>query len=578
MGIVLYWNDKYCKMSRIKLSIFLLVLMFIGFTHCKVEPVYNFQKDISVKNAAVVTAHPVASEIGLAVLREGGNAVDAAIAVQFALAVCYPVAGNIGGGGFMVYRDSLGEVSCLDFREMAPSSAHADMYLDENGEAISEMSRRGHLAAGVPGTVDGMWEAFKKYSKLKDWKRLINPSIKIARDGYKITSRQARMFNEEKENFNKYNDHTPALVKESPWKKGELLMQPQLASTLEHIANKGVDGFYQGIVADHIVNSMKANGGIITHEDLSSYTSIWRKPIQFNYEGYTIYSMPPPSSGGVALCQLFEMIEPFDLPSMGFHSSESVHLIAEAERRVYADRSKHLGDADYYPVPLAQLLDSTYIASRFNDFNPQKANRSKDIEAGIIESEETTHYSIVDQWGNAVSITTTINGGYGSKSFVNGAGFLLNNEMDDFSAKPGTPNLYGLVGAEANKIEPGKRMLSSMTPTIVTKNENLKMIVGTPGGSTIITSVFQVILNKIEYQLSLKEAVHNPRFHHQWLPDYIRLEKNALDVSTRDTLTKLGHELQVKGNIGKVEAIWIEEDGTIKAVADWRADDHASGY
>ncbi len=557
-----------------------IILLMVLSSSCKgPKSIYTFNKSIQVEKAAVVSGHPIASKIGIDILKQGGNAVDAAIAVQFALAVCYPVAGNIGGGGFMVFRNAQGEVNCLDFREMAPNKAHKDMYLDGLGNITANLSTRGHLAAGVPGTVDGMYEAYVQYSQLKNWKALLQPAIELADRGFKITKRQARMFNQEQEAFKQYNNHQPALVKNHPWSGGDLLMQKDLANTLSQIRDFGKEGFYSGAVADQIVISMKNNGGIIDHEDLKNYKSIWRKPIKCNYNGYEILSMPPPSSGGIALAQLFKMVEPYHLNDLGFHSAKAIHIMTEAERRVYADRSKHLGDPDFYDVPQQNLLDSIYLLNRMSTLDSTKASFSSDLDAGdFSESEQTTHFSIVDQYGNAVSLTTTINGGYGSKAFVEGAGFLLNNEMDDFSSKPGTPNLYGLIGAEANKIEPQKRMLSSMTPTIVVKDGKLKMIVGTPGGSTIITSVFQTIINKIDFNLSLKEAVHAPRFHHQWKPDELRIEAKNFDQQTKDELKTMGHQLILKGDIGKVEAIWINDDGSIDAVADWRADDHAEGY
>ncbi len=568
-------------MSISRLPLFLLVFILgISCFSCKQNGAnYEFSKEIRVDNAAVVSAHPKASEIGLNILKQGGNAIDAAIGVQFALAVCYPVAGNIGGGGFMVFKDTHGNIECLDFRETAPAGASADMYLDSQGNAISEKSQKGHLAAGVPGSVKGMVDMFEKYSKLKDWKALLQPSIDIAQNGFYITERQAKYFNEEKDNFIQYNDHQPALVKEHIWKKNDLLIQKDLAKVLTAIRDHKADGFYSSWVADTIVRSMNANGGIITHQDLKDYKTIWRKPISTNYKGYSIHSMPPPSSGGIALTQLLEMVEPYSLEKMPFHSAKAIHLITEAERRVYADRATHLGDSDFYEVPVDSLLNPYYLKDRMLDFDIQHASQSDSIYAGqFSESEQTTHFSIIDTGGNAVSITTTINGAYGSKSFVRGAGFLLNNEMDDFSIKPGEPNLYGLIGAEANKIEPGKRMLSSMTPTIVEKEGQTKMILGTPGGSTIITSVFQTIINKIDFDLSLRDAVHLPRFHHQWKPDEIRLEPDSFSNLLQDTLKAMGHKIKIKGKIGRVEAIWINEDGTIEAVADHRGDDTAVGY
>lgn len=550
------------------------------FQSCKQNKVveYQFTKTIIEDSVMVVSAHPIASQIGVEILRDGGNAIDATIAVQFALAVCYPVAGNIGGGGFMVYRDAQGESTTLDFREKAPSAAFADMYLDENGNAVSELSQTAELAAGVPGTVDGMVQAFEKYSKLRDWKRLLQPAIEIAENGFHLTEKQANSLNKKKEDFDKYN-RAPTPFNAKNYVKGDLLIQPDLAKTLKAIRDQGRSGFYDGWVADKIVAQMKDGNGIISKQDLKEYKAIWRKPIITDYRGFEIISMPPPSSGGIALAQLLEMIEPYDINEMGLHSVENIHLLVEAERRVYADRATHLGDSDFYDVPIEMLMDQDYIKERMKDFNPHKASISDSIKAGQAkESLETTHFTIVDLEGNTVSLTTTINGAYGAKTIVQGAGFILNNEMDDFSAKPGTPNMFGLIGAEANKIEPGKRMLSSMTPTIVTKDGKTYLTVGSPGGSTIITSVFQTISNVIDHKLSASEAVKAPRFHHQWLPDEIKFEEDGFDQKLIDSLKSMGHNINIKGKIGKVECIYYNKDGMIEGAADIRADDTAMGF
>jgi len=561
-----------------RIVILLTVSLVLGCSTTKL-PVYDYKKSIAVSTAAVVSAHPAATQIGYDILKLGGNAVDAAIATQFALAVCYPVAGNIGGGGFMVYRGKNGDTTTLDYREMGPGKAFADMYLDENGDAVSEMSRAGHLAAGVPGSVDGMWTAFQKYSALKDWSTLVEPSVQLAKKGFKITKAQADKFNSYKERFIKYNTVANQYNSDKVWKPGDKLVQEDLAMTFEAIRDHGRDGFYQGVVADKIVEEMERGGGIISHQDLKNYKSVWRDPIIGEYKNLKVISMPPPSSGGVFLIQMLEMVEPYDLPEMGMHTAESVHLIVESERRAYADRATHLGDMDFYPVPLEKLLDKEYITERMLDYNPLKATVSEEILAGdFAESEQTTHFSIIDDEGNAVSITTTINTGFGNKVVVGGAGFFLNNEMDDFSAKPGVPNAFGLLGAEANKIEPGKRMLSSMTPTIVEEDGKLRLIVGTPGGSTIITSVYQTILNIFEFGMSATHAVQAPRFHHQWKPDMIMHESDCFNLATKTSLMNKGHELRDRGKIGRVDAIYIHDDGRIEAVADRRGDDHAMGY
>ena len=534
----------------------------------------------SYKNGAVVTAHPEASKVGVEILKKGGNAIDAAIAVQFALAVVYPNAGNIGGGGFLVYRDSKGKTDALDYREKAPLKASEDMYWDKNGNAITDLSLYGQFAAGVPGTVDGMVKAHEKYGKL-NWKELVQPAINLAQKGFKITKQQASELTNKHNDFVKYNSKTNALTSKSSWKEGDLLVQKDLANTLKLIQQKGRAGFYEGKTADLIVKEMKRGNGIISHEDLKQYQSVWRTPVSGNYKGLKVISMPPPSSGGIALVSLFQSIEDYPINKWGFQADSTIQVMVEAERRVYADRAEHLGDPDFIKVPQKQLLDKSYNVNRMKDFSFDKATPSSAIKAGEIigkESMETTHYVIVDKDGNAASVTTTLNNSYGSLVVVEGAGFLLNDEMDDFSVKPGTPNLYGLVGGKANAIEPSKRMLSSMTPSILEKDGKLFMVVGTPGGSTIITSVFQAILNVVDFGMTMQEAVAAPRFHHQWLPDQIDYEPNAISENVRESLKQKGYTLKERKPYGRVEGILVNTNGTYQAGADPRGDDKAVGY
>ncbi|MCX3265876.1 gamma-glutamyltransferase [Pedobacter agri] len=558
----------------------ILVFSFVVFTSC-VTGQLGKRNNEDFKNGMVVSAHPEASKVGIEILKKGGNAVDAAVAVQFALAVVYPNAGNIGGGGFMVYRSAKGEVNALDFREKASAAASRDMYLDAAGNPIVEKSLYGHLAAGVPGSVAGMVEAHKKYGKLS-WKEVVQPAIDLAEKGFEITKRQASELNGLHRKLMDINVNGTALVNlESTWQERSLLIQTELANTLKLIQQKGRAGFYEGAVADAIVAEMQRGKGLMTKEDLKNYRAVWRKPITGNYRGYKVITMPPTSSGGIALIQLLQSVEPYPLNRWGHNSDSTVQVIVEAERRVYADRATHLGDPDFYNVPQKQLLNLDYNKKRMADFNWSAATPSDKVLAGVIkgkESEETTHFSIVDHDGNAVSITTTLNGSYGSLVAVKGAGFLLNNEMDDFSVKPGAPNMYGLVGGEANAIAPNKRMLSSMTPSIVEKDGQLFMVVGTPGGSTIITSVFQTIINVIDFNMDIQSAVAAKKFHHQWLPDEVYVEKDAIDSLAAEKLKAKGYNLLYRGPIGRVDAIIKTKWGSYQGGADPRGDDLAIGY
>jgi gamma-glutamyltranspeptidase/glutathione hydrolase len=542
---------------------------------------YEINKTATGVKGAVVSAHPLASQVGLNILKAGGNAIDAAIATQLALAVVYPGAGNIGGGGFLVACLQNGKKIAIDYRETAPAAAHRDMYLDAQGNAMTNKSQNGHLAAGVPGTVSGLF-ASHKFGKLP-FKSLIEPAILLAEQGFVITEAEAFSLNRNHNDFMQYNTVTPVFVKHALWKAGDTLVQKELAATLRRIRDFGAKGFYEGETADLIVSEMKRAGGIISLEDLKNYKAKIRNVVEFPYKGYTIVSMPLPSSGGILLQQMLYMMDGRNLAKMKFQSPEAVQLMTEVERRAYADRAEYMGDADWVKVPRKTLVSKTYLQERMKDYKPGISNDSKIITAGKInkESEETTHLSIADQWGNAVAVTTTLNGGYGSSTVVGGAGFLLNNEMDDFSIKPGVPNMYGALGTEANAIAPGKRMLSSMTPTIVLKNNKPYLVVGTPGGTTIPTSVFQTIVNILDFNMNVKEAVNKAKFHHQWLPDEIMTEP-SFPANTAEALKKMGYKLRSVGAIGRTEVIKITYDAAnkmkLEAVGDNRGDDDARSY
>ena len=532
------------------------------------------------KQAMVVSARAEASKIGSDILKKGGNAFDAMCATQLALAVAYPYAGNIGGGGFMVYRKANGDIGSIDFREKAPLAATKDMYLDENGDVIPEKSTLGAMAVGVPGTVAGIFEVHEKLGSLPI-KDIIKPSITLAYNGVTVTKKQEETIKKYRPLFSKVNKE--AIPLDKTWKENDVIKYPALAKTLERISQNGKDEFYKGKTSKILAKFIQKNGGILTEEDLAGYEAKWREPIVFTYDDLKIISIAPPSSGGIALAQIMKMLEPFHLDEYGHHSLKTIQAITEAERRAYADRSFYLGDPDFIKIPVETLIKEDYLSGRMADFSFEKATLSSDVSHGniqIIESNETTHYSIIDQFGNAIACTTTINGAYGSKLYCAELGFFLNNEMDDFSSKPGVPNMFGLIGAEANSILPEKRMLSSMTPTIVEKNNKLFMTLGTPGGSTIITSVMQTILNVHEFDMTMQEAVDAPRFHHQWLPDEIRMEPNLFDRNLIKQLENLGYSINEKDApvIGKVDGILVLDDNTYEGGADYRGDDTAVGF
>ena len=537
---------------------------------------YEVVKEKSFDNGAVTSAHPLASMVGAAMMQEGGNAFDAAIATQLSLAVVFPGAGNIGGGGFMLARKVNGELIGIDYREAAPASASRDMYLDEQGNPIDGKSTRGSSASGIPGSIAGMISTHA-YAKLA-FAKLIQPAIEFAEFGYVISEREAKGLNADRANFLKFSSAPSAFTKKEVWKAGDTLIQPELAATLKRIQAKGLAGFYEGATAEYIVKEMQHSGGYVSLEDLKNYKPKFRKPIEFDYRDHHIISFAPPSSGGILIAQMMQMIAPFNVEKMGLNTLASVNLMVESQRRAYADRAEHMGDPDYWKVPTKTLISNSYAQARMSDYKEGVAGSSKITKAGQAhESEQTTHLSVIDKEGNMVAITTTLNDTYGNKTIVAGAGFLLNNEMDDFSVKPGVPNMYGALGGEANSIQPGKRMLSSMTPTLVTVKGKPYISIGTPGGTTIPNQVYEGLVNIIDHKMTIKQAIDATRFHHQWIPDVVALESDfPEDIETG--LKNMGYKTIRRGKFGRMDGILISGDGKRMAAGDKRGDDSVAGY
>jgi gamma-glutamyltranspeptidase/glutathione hydrolase len=566
-----------------KLFLFLILIIIIpGCTGISGKESTGIIEGRGIKSDSgmVVSAHTQGSVTGVKVLQMGGNAVDAAVAIGFALAVCYPEAGNIGGGGFMLIRLSNGKTDVIDFREKAPLLSTRDMFLDKSGNVSEGLSTDTQLSSGVPGSVDGMIAAHSKYGLLP-FKDVIQPAIDLAEKGFIITRQQAEDLNANRKAFLERNSNSIPFVRDSLWKEGDTLVQKDLAETLRRIRDNGRDGFYSGKTARLLIKTMKRGNGIISLRDLKDYESKSRVPLTAMYKGYNIITVPPPSSGGVTLIQLLEMTEPYPIGQWGFNSKQTIHLITEAERRAFADRSEYLGDPDFVKIPVSTLISRKYLINRMSTFAENKASSSHEVKPGSIagyESEETTHYSVADANGNAVAVTTTLNGSFGNSIVADSAGFLLNNQMDDFSIKPGFPNMYGLIGGEANSVMPGKKMLSSMTPAIVEKHGKLFLVVGSPGGSTIPTTVFQVIVNVIDFGMDIQQAVDAGRFHHQWLPDWIIYENGAIDSLTLAALSGMGYELKIRSSIGRTNAIMILDNGKKEGGADIRGFNSACGY
>ncbi len=549
--------------------------LFLVFSSCKNN---NLTEGITANNGMVVSAREEASKIGIDILKKGGNAFDAMIATDLALAVSYQSAGNVGGGGFMVYRKASGETGALDYREKAPLTASKDMYLNEQGNIIRGMSLAGSMAIGVPGTIAGIFEVHEKFGSLPI-ETLFQPAIDLANKGVVVTKKQSARIKSHQKYFQLVNKEKILFQQEV--NVGDTLRFVNLANTLSRIMKNGKNEFYKGETGRKLVDFINDNGGIISLMDLELYEAVWRDPVEFEYDNLKVISMSPPSSGGVCLEQIMKMVEPYELNVLGHNSLDYIKILVEAEKRSFADRSYYLGDPDFVDIPKEQLVKKEYLLERMSNFSFNSPTPSTKISHGnveILESDETTHYSIVDQFGNAIAVTTTLNGSYGSQLYCSELGFFLNNEMDDFSSKPGSPNMFGLIGGSANKIEPQKRMLSSMTPTIVEKENRLFMTLGSPGGSRIITSVLQTILNVHEFNMSMNEAVNSPRFHHQWMPDIITIEPNSFNLELTKELKLFGYNIDYRNPIGIVDGILVKANGILEGGADKRGDDTAVGF
>ncbi len=556
----------------------LIVLLLLSTTAYAAAP-----EPFHARHGVVASTSPIASRIGVDILKRGGNAVDAAVAVALVLAVTWPSAGNLGGGGFMMVRKKNGDVEAIDYRERAPLAATRDMYLDANGKVIKDSSTVGYKAVAVPGTIAGLVLAHKRHGTMK-WAELVEPARKLATEGFTVNYHLAASLRSKKnmEKLQQFPVSKHIFLRDGkPWQMGERFVQSDLAATLRRIKNDPRD-FYTGETAKMIVADMQKHGGLITVNDLKVYTPTVRKPLRTTYRGYEIVTMPPPSSGGIALIEMLNMLEPMDLKSMGWHSSKYVHTLTEVMRRAYADRATFLGDADYVKVPVAGLTSRQYAEQRAKSIDPAQASNSREVGAGDpapYESSETTHFTIVDDDGNVVTNTYTLNDSYGSGVTVRGAGILLNDEMDDFTAKPGEPNVYELIQGEANAIQSRKRPLSSMTPTIVLKDGKVQFAVGTPGGPTIINTVLQVLLNIVDFDMNIQEAISAPRFHHQWLPDEIYWEPFEFNQDTRDALERMGHRFREKpGELGDAQGIQIDASGTRLGASDPRLGGAPAGY